>query len=302
MRFFSTSPSPAAARRIAAVSIVLKTKLELSCFTDSEVHLGDLLKRDPLLSVCLIKRAKRDGDYWSGDVALPGGKAERGETSLLCAMRETYEELGLDLSRKSAFLHLGQGKTLDIGGGNKGLSVVPHVFIYNEGADSSPQFNLSQDEVDFAWFQPLDTLHPSLAGQRDHISIDVASRYITRYKATKDHARALFTQLLLNLTGVKCVQFQSLLLRFDMQQAEKKTEHLWGLTLRILSDSFGDYDAKSSLPVVRFMDNWVLDGVHVAIHKITSGRLGVYAGTSASIALYLCLPVSVLVLSARAVL
>lgn len=50
------------------------------------------------LEVCFILRAKRDGDPWSGQVALPGGRAERGdEDAYAVAERETIEEIGLTL-------------------------------------------------------------------------------------------------------------------------------------------------------------------------------------------------------------
>lgn len=45
-----------------------------------------------------IKRAKREGDPWSGQVALPGGRRDEGEHDLAdTAWRETMEETGLDL-------------------------------------------------------------------------------------------------------------------------------------------------------------------------------------------------------------
>jgi hypothetical protein len=44
------------------------------------------------LQLLMIKRATRLGDPWSGDVALPGGKVEAGETSLQAAIRETKVE------------------------------------------------------------------------------------------------------------------------------------------------------------------------------------------------------------------
>lgn len=46
--------------------------------------------------VLFIKRAEREGDPWSGDLAFPGGKKERADASLLVtALRETEEEVGL---------------------------------------------------------------------------------------------------------------------------------------------------------------------------------------------------------------
>lgn len=45
-----------------------------------------------------IQRAERKGDPWSGDMAFPGGGAERHDVDLRAtAARETLEEVGLDL-------------------------------------------------------------------------------------------------------------------------------------------------------------------------------------------------------------
>jgi 8-oxo-dGTP pyrophosphatase MutT (NUDIX family) len=50
------------------------------------------------LSLCFILRATRDGDRWSGQMALPGGKAEPGDpTAQAVAIREAREEVGLRL-------------------------------------------------------------------------------------------------------------------------------------------------------------------------------------------------------------
>lgn len=52
------------------------------------------------LRVLFMRRAERPGDPWSGHVAFPGGHSEPCDrTSLETAIRETHEELGLDLSR-----------------------------------------------------------------------------------------------------------------------------------------------------------------------------------------------------------
>ena len=48
----------------------------------------------------MIKRAEADGDPWSGHVACPGGRMEAGDHDLAqTAMRETWEETGIDLAR-----------------------------------------------------------------------------------------------------------------------------------------------------------------------------------------------------------
>lgn len=51
------------------------------------------------LKLCVGRRARYPGDPWSGDMALPGGKAEpQDQTFIDVACREAAEETGLELS------------------------------------------------------------------------------------------------------------------------------------------------------------------------------------------------------------
>jgi 8-oxo-dGTP pyrophosphatase MutT (NUDIX family) len=57
-----------------------------------------LAEPEASLAALLIERAKREGDPWSGHMALPGGHREAADSSLSAtAERETFEEVGLDL-------------------------------------------------------------------------------------------------------------------------------------------------------------------------------------------------------------
>ena len=60
-------------------------------------------------SVLLIRRAERAGDPWSGHIGLPGGRPSPVDADLLeTAMRETTEEVGIELDRGRYLGHLDQ--------------------------------------------------------------------------------------------------------------------------------------------------------------------------------------------------
>jgi 8-oxo-dGTP pyrophosphatase MutT (NUDIX family) len=56
---------------------------------------------DPGVEALFVRRARVEGDPWSGHVALPGGRADPEDADLLdTARRETLEETGLVLERR----------------------------------------------------------------------------------------------------------------------------------------------------------------------------------------------------------
>jgi 8-oxo-dGTP pyrophosphatase MutT (NUDIX family) len=62
------------------------------------VILREATNRDAGTDILFIKRAEKEGDPWSGHMAFPGGHLEEADADLRAAsMRETMEEIGLDL-------------------------------------------------------------------------------------------------------------------------------------------------------------------------------------------------------------
>jgi 8-oxo-dGTP pyrophosphatase MutT (NUDIX family) len=99
-----------------------------------------------------IHRAHRQGDPWSGHMALPGGKQDPSDVDLQStAMRETREEVGVDLARLGEFIgHLddlqavARGRALD-------LIIRPYVWSLHHPAVLVPDHR----EVQSAFWIPL---------------------------------------------------------------------------------------------------------------------------------------------------
>ena len=109
--------------------------------------------------VLLIRRADRPGDAWSGHMAFPGGREDPADESLLAtAIRETLEEVALDLRQAGRLL--GQLAPLPAmaRGRPVGMTIVP--FVFELVADA--ELTYSEEVVEAVWV-PLD---PLLQGQR----------------------------------------------------------------------------------------------------------------------------------------
>ena len=103
--------------------------------------------------ILFIKRAEKDGDPWSGQMAFPGGHLDAVDDSLkAAAARETLEEINLDLS---PFRYLGplneenaraRGRMID-------MLIAPHVFEISGDPVFKPNY-----EVDDVIWADLDLL------------------------------------------------------------------------------------------------------------------------------------------------
>ncbi len=132
-----TLPAPAdpAGERSAAVAAILR-------------------ERERGLEVLFIQRAVRQGDPWSGHMAFPGGRRDKLDDDLLAtAVRETSEEIGVDLARAAELVGVlddqeATGRATDLG-----LPTRPFVFELLRDVELST----NHEVTDVVW-TPVDWL------------------------------------------------------------------------------------------------------------------------------------------------
>lgn len=84
------------------------------------------------LDLCVIRRAEREGDPWSGHMALPGGKVDESDAGpRAAAVRETMEEVGVEL-RESHFVAPLARLPVHSRGADTGIVLFPFVFYLGE--------------------------------------------------------------------------------------------------------------------------------------------------------------------------
>ncbi len=105
------------------------------------------------LEFLAIKRAESEGDPWSGHMALPGGRRDPGDADLwVTAARETWEEVGVDLSQVGRLL----GRLDDVAPRTRripAIAIAP--FVVAVQADVVAQ---TSSEVERAVWVPLDVV------------------------------------------------------------------------------------------------------------------------------------------------
>jgi 8-oxo-dGTP pyrophosphatase MutT (NUDIX family) len=100
-----------------------------------------------------IRRAEREGDPWSGHIAFPGGRREESDASLLaCAMRETIEEVGIDLSRAELLARLPDVPAFTR---SKRGTMIVAPFVFALEADVVPTPNVEVAEAMWVPFESL---------------------------------------------------------------------------------------------------------------------------------------------------
>lgn len=116
-----------------------------------------LCARDEI-ELLMIKRAERDGDPWSGHMALPGGRYSEGDADLLAtALRETFEEIGISISAGNVLGALDEVHPRSTR--LPSIVVAPFVVV----TDADIELTLDSREVETALWVPLSALRDPAA-------------------------------------------------------------------------------------------------------------------------------------------
>jgi 8-oxo-dGTP pyrophosphatase MutT (NUDIX family) len=108
--------------------------------------------QSPGAEVLLIRRAERLGDPWSGHMAFPGGRWDAADVDLRAtAVRETREEVGIDLDAHGALL--GRLPDLEAVARAKRTGLIITPFVFALARDVPLTFDA--DEVAEAIWAPL---------------------------------------------------------------------------------------------------------------------------------------------------
>jgi 8-oxo-dGTP pyrophosphatase MutT (NUDIX family) len=107
-----------------------------------------LIARESGVNVILTKRAETLNNH-SGQIAFPGGRIDDEDASAeAAALREAWEEIGLDINEVEVMGRLPNYHT------GSGYRVAPVIGFVREGAD----FKINPDEVDYMFEVPLSFL------------------------------------------------------------------------------------------------------------------------------------------------
>ena len=141
-----------------------------------------VIRANDHLDLLLIKRARSDRDPWSGHMALPGGRRDPGDGTLLdTAARETLEETGLDLS--AGGVHL--GKLDEVAPASvrlPKLTIQPFVF----GVPGSAEARVASREVQAVHWITLDQLRAPETHTDVEIPLPGGSRTFPCYRVVDE--------------------------------------------------------------------------------------------------------------------
>lgn len=149
------------------------------------------------VEILLIRRPTSERDPWSGQMALPGGRTHPGEAALDTAIRETREEVGIDLLETG--MMIGRLDDLRPSTSGPGIAVAPFVFA----VPGTTPVNPDPREVAATLWIPLGHLaDPASAANHLHVT-EEGARFRFPALAYHDHVIwGLTYRMLIQFLGI----------------------------------------------------------------------------------------------------
>ncbi|SCZ93079.1 BZ3500_MvSof-1268-A1-R1_Chr6-2g08448 [Microbotryum saponariae] len=196
--------------------------------------------------ILYIKRATRSTDKWSGHVAFPGGRQEpEDEDGRYTAMRESWEEVGLDLAEKE-WIPVGalddREITTSLG---KRLLMILSCYVFLHTSPHAPIPELQESEVASAHWVPLEQLTAPQA-KVGVVSIDISTRLAPRNALAR-----IFLKALVGSMNFKCILLPNHPVALGLHTPVLPSHplpdlKLWGLTLGMTLDLLTHMNPASS--------------------------------------------------------
>ncbi|KAF2221451.1 hypothetical protein BDZ85DRAFT_265392 [Elsinoe ampelina] len=165
---FPPVPSPPSTSKRASVALIIRLSpsyahpppTSTSPPSDLATFFSQPWTQHAVPEVLFIKRAARKGDRWTSHIALPGGKRDPEDADdLAAAIRETREEVGLDVSPDNEWaLQAGNlpQRLITSSWGKKALMVLcPYIFVVTGG---STRVSMQPSEVASCHWVPVSGL------------------------------------------------------------------------------------------------------------------------------------------------
>ncbi|KAF2861223.1 hypothetical protein K470DRAFT_257139 [Piedraia hortae CBS 480.64] len=187
---YAVLESPESTKRRASVAFILRIRpsnAEWPMVGATKATLGEFFDQSYVQhgepEVLFIKRAARKGDKWTSHIALPGGKRDSEDVDdQAAAIRETWEEVGLDLNKYSISCGNLPQRLVTTHWGKKPLMVLcPYVFLLS--SFEIPPLRLQPSEVASTHWVPIRSLLSPR--QRTVVFEDMSSRIANQETGVK---------------------------------------------------------------------------------------------------------------------
>ena len=129
---------------------------------------------DDLPELLFIRRSEHPLDPWSGQMAFPGGRQEPDDATLEdTAVRETHEEVGLDLRRDAELLAPLDEVRAMARLRPVSLAIAPYAFLLRPGVEATPFAEVRSVH----WIPLRRLLHPGSRSRHDYAQEGVSLQF-----------------------------------------------------------------------------------------------------------------------------